>query len=451
MSLTKRNFLKGAMGTLAAATIGSVPAIVRAAPGDVVLVKNVRVYSGKGDTLSELTNVLIKGELIETIAPNADAPADAAVFDGGGRTLMPGLIDTHTHLQWNQGPGQYLGERSGYVAALTLRECEATLMRGFTSVRDVAGGVWGAAKAVDEGLFPGPRIQLAGAALSISGGHGDYRSRSISPRQLGGPNRTEFESHGITIFADGVPEVLTAVREQFRQGSHFIKLFSGGAVSGMYDPLDITEYSPDETRAAVEEAARWNTYVASHAYTDQSIRAAVEAGVKSIEHGNLLQRKTIELMAERGTWLSTQTGVYMTEFPEGFSDAQRGRQRVVRDALDNMMTVAKDVGVKISLGTDLIGSPEAKATQLEEFENRTQWFTNAEILQQATGNNGELMALAGPRNPYQAGPLGVIEEGAYADLLMVNGNPLEDITVMSDADKYFDLIMKGGKTYKNAL
>ncbi len=283
----------------------------------------------------------------------------------------------------------------------------------------------------------------------MTAGHGDYRSRSIRPRRFGGPAMTELEMLGIIFNADGVDEVLTAARDQFRQGSHFLKVFVGGAVSGLYDPLDITEYSPEEVRAAVEESKRWNTYTAVHAYTDASIRAAVEVGVLSVEHGNLATRETLELMKEKDVWLSTQTAVFLTEFPEGFSAVQRARQDLVGRGLDNMMTQAKEIGLKISLGGDLIGGPQAKADQNTELTNRTSWFTNAEILRQATGDNGRLMELAGPRNPYQAGPIGRIEAGAYADILLVNGNPLEDLEIMTDPAGTFDLIMKGGAIYKD--
>lgn len=343
-----------------------------------------------------------------------------------------------------------MSARPDYVAALTLRECRATLMRGFTSVRDAGGGILGTARAVDEGVYPGPRIQACNAAIGMTAGHGDFRNRSIKPRAFGGPDTVEFEFHGITIIADGVPEVLTATREQFRQGAHFIKVFSGGAVSGIYDPLDINEYSKAELEAAAGEAKRWNTYAASHAYTDASIRAAIEAGFSSIEHGNLITRETMELLVERDVWLSTQTGVYLVDFPDGFSVAQRARQQLARDGLNNMMLLAKETGAKIALGGDLVGGPEPKEAQLNEFAARAEWFSNAEILRQATGLNGELFALAGPRNPYQAGPIGVIKPGAYADILLVNGDPLADISVMSSADN-FEVIMKGGTVFKNTL
>jgi len=448
--ISKRAFLKGALGSTALAGLGTVPAMVRAATSDEVLITNVRVFDGKGDDLSELTNVLIRGELIREIAPNADAPADAHRIDGGGRTLMPGLIDMHVHLQWNLDPFSFVAARLDYLTSLMLREAEATLMRGFTSVRDTGGGILGAVRAIDEGLFPGPRVQACNAAISMTAGHGDYRMRAARPRAFGGPDWTEGEATQITIIADGVPEILTAVREQFRQGAHYIKVFGGGAVSGLYDPLDINEYSPAELEAAAGEAKRWNTYATSHAYMDSSVRSAIEAGFECIEHANLMTPDSLELAVEKGVWLSTQVGFFAADIPAGFTPAQAERQKMAYEGLDAMLRLAREAGAKIALGTDFVGSSETKATQLEELQLRTPWFSNAEILRQATGQNGQLWALAGPRNPYQAGPVGVIEAGAYADILLVNGDPVADITVMASADN-FDLIMKGGQVFKNTV
>jgi len=230
----------------------------------------------------------------------------------------------------------------------------------------------------------------------------------------------------------------------------FLKIFAGGAVTGLRDPLDIAEYSPEELRAAADEAKRWNTYLAVHAYTDRSIENALNAGAMSIEHANLITEATMKLLAKKGAFLSTQTGFFLAPIPASFSAAQKARQQLAAEGLENMMQLAKKYNVKIALGTDLVGSMESKATELEEFTNRTKWFTPVEILRQATSINGELMALSGPRNPYP-GKLGVVEQGALADLLLVDGNPLENIELMTDSENNFVLIMKDGVIYKNAL
>ena len=285
----------------------------------------------------------------------------------------------------------------------------------------------------------------------MTAGHGDYHNRSENPRAFGGPAETALEHRGISRIADGVDEVLVASREQFRNGASFLKVFAGGAVTGVYDPLDVNEYSAAELRAAAEEASRWNTYMAVHAYTDRSVRASLEAGALSIEHANLLSRETLELLVEKSAWLGAQTGVYLVELPAGFSDAQRARQAQAREGLFNLMETAKDVGAKICFGCDLVGSSNTKMAQSQELVARKQWFSDSEVLRQATSTNGELLALAGPRNPYQSGPIGVIEPGAYADMLIVEGDPLSDIAVLADPEPNLRVIIKGGRAFKNTL
>jgi imidazolonepropionase-like amidohydrolase len=453
--MNRRKFLKSTAGALVVPavgfTAGLIPTLARAQESTQTLITNVRVFDGKGDALSAATSVLIEGDKIKQIAPNLEAPADAQRIDGGGRVLMPGLADMHVHLMWNAGPFTLLGGRPDYLAALSLQEAHATLMRGFTSIRDTSGGVQGVARAIDEGRFPGPRIQGSHAGITMTAGHGDYRSRNLRLPNFGGPAEIDSERIGMIRSADGVPDVLAAARDNFRQGANFIKMFTGGAITGLYDPLDVNEYSPEEIAAAAGEADRWNTYLAVHTYTDRSTRTALEQGARSIEHGNLMTEETMELLVEKEAWLSTQTGVFLVPLGEGFSDAQKDRQKQAAEGLDNMMTLAKKYGAKIALGADLVGSPEAKIKHVEEFTARTQWFSNAEILRQATSQNGELWAMAGPRNPYPEAKIGVIEPGAFADLLIMEGNPLEDIAVMTRPEENLRIIMKGGEIYKNTL
>jgi imidazolonepropionase-like amidohydrolase len=452
--MKKRDFLKGAGSIALAASAGAIPMIparARAQASTVTLITNVRVFDGKSDALTDATSVLIEGNKINNIAPNLDAPQDALRIDGGGRVLMPGLSDMHVHLTWNLGPFDLIGARPDYVASMTLKEAESTLMRGYTSVRDTAGAVQGVARAIDEGLYPGPRIQGSAAGLTMTAGHGDYRNRNIAIDKFGGPPETEVERIGLVRNADGVPDVLAASRDAFRQGANFVKMMVGGAVSGLYDPLDIAEYSPEEIAAAAGEATRWNSYLAVHSYTDRSTRASLEAGAMSIEHGNLMAESTMEVLVQKGAWLSTQTGVYLTPLPDGFTDDQRARAKQAADGLDQMFTLAKQYGAKIALGSDMVGSFAVKVAQLTEFTFRTQWFSNVEILKQATSQNGALWAMSGPRNPYGDTPIGVIEAGAYADLLIMEGNPLEDIAILTQPETNLSVIMKDGAIYKNTL
>lgn len=450
-SLTKRQFLEVTFASASALVAASATAFAASPRPEQTLFRNVRVFDGHGDRLSGPVNVLTQGELIKDISSNSEAEPSTRVIEGGGRTLMPGLIDAHVHLQWNQPPYAFMTSRPDYIAALALREAEATLMRGFTSVRDTGGNILGLVRALDEGRFPGPRVQCARSAIGMTGGHGDYRNRLTSPRAFGGPAESELERLGIVAIADGVDEVLTASREQFRQGANFLKLFVGGAVTGLYDPIDVAEYSPDEVRAAAGEAARWNTYLAVHAYTDESVRVALESGAKSIEHANLLSKKTVELLVKKDAWLSAQTGVFLEDLPAGFSDAQRARQAQAREGLGRLMKLAKRTGAKVAFGCDLVGSAAVKTAQSKELVARTRWFTNAEVLRQATSGNGDLFALTGPRNPYPAGSLGVVKKDAYADLLLVDGDPLNDISILANPEKNIRVIMKGGQTHKNTL
>ncbi len=413
------------------------------------LFTNVKVFDGRAERLADV-DVLVEGNTIARVAASIPVVEGTKVIDGGGRTLTPGFIDVHTHLFWNLGPFEHFYAQPDYQHALSLVEAENTLMRGFTTIRDVGGQVFGTKQAIDEGFFPGPRIYAAGAAIGMTTGHGDFRTPSTLPRMMGGPGFTDAERLGLVIFADGVPEVLTASRMQFRNGAHFLKVFVGGAVSGMYDPLDIAEYSPEELKAAVGEAERWNTYVAVHTYTDAATRMAIEAGAKSLEHTNLITEDTVKLAAKEGVFISAQTALFMNPAPPSFTPAQRARQQEAKEGLDRLMKAAKRYNAKVLFGTDMVASIESKKAQVTEFTLRKEWFSNAEILRQATSLNAEVLELSGPRNPYP-GKLGVIEEGAYADILLINGNPLEDLSILTTPEKTLALIMKDGEIYKDML
>ncbi len=411
------------------------------------LITNAKIFDGS-DKLVDGKDVLIKGNTISKISANIKAPKDAVIIDAAGATMSPGFIDAHSHLFWNIGPFEHFYAPLDYQHALSLVEAKNTLMRGFTTLRDVGGQVIGTKRAIDEGYFPGPRIYSACAAIGMTTGHGDFRTPSTLPRMMGGPSETDVERIGLAIFADGVPEVLTASRMQFRNGAHFLKVFLGGAVSGMYDPLDIAEYSLEELEAIVGEAERWNTYVAAHTYTDASTRMAIEAGVKSLEHCNLLEEETVKLAAEKGVFISAQAALFMNPAPPSFTPAQVERQQLAKKGLDRLMKACKKYNAKVLFGTDVVASFESKKAQVTEFTLRREWFSNAEILRQATMGNAEALELTGPRNPYP-GKLGVIEEGAYADILLIKGNPLENLEVLLSPEENLLLIMKDGKIYKN--
>jgi len=421
-------------------------------PKQIILFTNVQVFDGTSDKLIK-ADVLVEGNLIKQISkePLMVMQTDnVTIIDGGGNTLMPGLIDAHVHLSLNMNFLNMFYQQPDYLAAITIAEAKNTLMRGFTSVRDTGGEVLGIKLAIDQGHAVGPRIWAAGAGICMTGGHADLRPQAQRPRQLGGPVYTDGEYNGITVIADGVPEVLSAARLQMRKGSAFIKMFTSGAVSGMYDPLDIGEFSFDEIKAAADEAKRWNTYLAVHSYNEKGTRLALEAGAMSIEHANLMTEETMKLLVEKGAFLSTQTGVYFSDAPENWSEESKMKHDKARDGIDNLFKLAKKYNAKITIGSDYVDNAEQKKGQSFELSNRLKWWTAPEILKQATSGNAEILYFSGPRNPYP-GKLGVIKTDALADILLVKGDPTKDLTLFHDSENNISLIMKDGKIYKNTL
>jgi len=338
-----------------------------------------------------------------------------------------------------------------YHTLLGAKGNEATLMRGFTTVRDVGGNVFSLAKLTDAGVYDGPRIFPSGPAISQTSGHTDFRPGTAVPAESDAPH-VYMERVGHVMVADGVPEVLKRTREALRMGASQIKINSGGGVSSSFDPLDVTQFTIEETRAAVDAAADWNTYVATHVFTDEAAQRAIEAGVKSIEHGHLLTEKTLKLMKEKGTFLSMQPILDDEDaifFPEGSFSRQKYIE--VTEGTDRVYRLARKIGVKTVFGTDTLFDPGLAAKQGKQLAKLARWYTPVEVLRQATGTAGELLALSGPRNPYREGPLGVLKEGAYADMVLVDGNPLANIELVADPANNFVLIMKGGRIYKNSL
>jgi len=418
-------------------------------PPKQVLIEDVRVFDGVKDALSAPTKVLVENNLIVKISPDATARKDATVIDGKGQTLIPGLINTHVHMTYTLGPTKLKDTELMYVGFMAAQEAKNMLQRGFTTVRDVGGATIGLAKAIDDGLIDGPRIYPSGAAMTQTSGHGDYRSLNAFPRSMGG-HSDEMENMRFVAIVDGRAQMLSAVREQFRQGATQIKVLNSGSVSGVHDPLDVAEFTQEEIEAAVQAASDFGSYVAVHSYNDLSVNRALKAGAKSIEHGNLMTEATMKLLKEKGAFLSAQVTTFKITM-DFFTPDQIQKNKEALDGLDTMFALAKKYDVTITHGTDIFGSPELLAQAPKEFENRMKWFTPFEILKQATSNGAELVGLCGLRNPYKDGPLGVVKEGAYADLVIVNGNPLEDIMLLVEPDKNLTFIMKDGKVYKNTL
>lgn len=422
------------------------------ASGAVTVFENVRIFDGRSATLSASSNVLVRGNKIETISTQpipVDHRADSQIIDSGGRTLMPGLIDAHWHAMLaSVTPMQAFGD-VGFTNLIAGDEATKTLMRGFTTVRDVGGPVFGLKSAIDEGIVKGPRIYPSGAMITITSGHGDFRQLTDLPRTIGGV-LTRMEQVGGAMVADTPDEVRIRAREQLMQGASQVKLTAGGGVSSPFSPIDVTTFIEAELRAAVEAAENWGTYVAAHAFTTAAIRGAIAAGVKCIEHGFLMDEATAQLIAEKGVWLSMQP------LPEGLrlgfpvGSVQRAKADEVWPGIAKSYELAKKYKIKTAWGTDVLFSRALAQQQGAILASLARWYTPAEALVMATSTNAELLALSGKRNPYP-GKLGVVEQGAFADLLLVDGNPLENINLVADPSKNFLVIMKDGTVYKNML
>ena len=363
---------------------------------------------------------------------------------------MPGLIDAHTHIMLAAMPMlAALTADIGYINLVAAKEAQATLMRGFTSIRDMGGPSFGLKRAIDQGLYPGPRIYPSGAMISQTSGHGDFRMPYEIPATIGGP-LSHVEQEGVAMIADGPDQVLMRTREQLMLGASQIKLMAGGGVSSLYDPLDAVQYTPEEIHAAVEAANNWNTYVTVHAYTPPAIQMAINAGVQCIEHGQLADEATAKLMADKGIWWSLQPFLDDEDANKQTNPASRAKQLEVSNGTDNAYGLAKKYKIKTAWGTDTLFSATGGVRQNRQLTKLTRWYTPAEVLKMATHDNAELLALSGPRNPYP-GKLGVVEEGAFADLLLVQGDPVANIKLIESPETSFVVIMKNGKIYKNLL
>jgi imidazolonepropionase-like amidohydrolase len=429
------------------------PALAQEPPKSVTLFSNVRIFDGKADRLSAPSNVLVRGNIIEKISTTpipTDRRGDTQLIDGGGRTLMPGLIDMHWHAMLvRPTPAQVMEWDVGYANLVAGDEAKDTLLRGFTTVRDLGGASFGLKRAIDQGVIAGPRIYPSGAIITVTSGHGDFRQPYDVPRVLGG-RLTRMEQLGGAMVADSPDEVRLRVREQLMLGATQIKLTAGGGVASPHSPIDVATFTLPELRAAVEAAENWGTYVTVHAYTPVTIQRVIEAGVKCIEHGHLMDEPTAQLIADKGIWLSTQP------FPPGMADAfppgsvQRAKFAEVLAGMENTYRLAKKHKLKTAFGTDVLFSRALAQRQGELLAKLARWYTPTEVLTMATSTNADLLALSGKRNPYP-GKLGVIEEGALADLLLVDGDPIADIKLIADPLTNFLVIMKDGKVFKNIL
>jgi len=406
------------------------------------LFRNVELLDPSKDRLLGGSEVLVDGGVIREVSERAIASAGATVIDGGGRTLMPGLIDCHVHV--------YLSEvniRNLENIPLTLMTARAAVMmramldRGFTTVRDTGGADWGIKAAVDGGLLSGPRLYISGRAIGPTGGHSDPRRRTD-----GEPSCRCCNAMAFTLaLADGPDEVRRATREQMRQGADQIKIMMSGGVASPYDPLDSLQYSPGEVAAAVEEAGAFGRYVCAHAYTPQAIERAMRGGVRTIEHGNLIDEPAARLMAEKGAFLVANLVTYQVMKERaaqfGMTADMLAKNDVVLEHGYRSLEICKRAGVPVAYGSDLLG--QLQDEQSREFLIRGEVMKPLEVIQSATTIAARLLR--------QEGKLGVIAPGAFADLLLVDGNPLDDLKLFQDQGAHLAAIMKGGVFHKHRL
>lgn len=415
-----------------------------------ILFTNLRLFDGVSRTVRDGVNVLVEKNRISALPAVGQTVDNAQLVDCGGRLLMPGMIDAHWHAMFcSITEARAMRSTVGYLYLVAAQEAERTLMRGFTSVRDVGGPSFDLKRAIDEGITTGPRIYPSGAMISQTSGHGDFRLRSEVPRSNASA-LSYAEQIGAAAIADGSNEVLRRVREQLMLGASQIKLMAGGGVSSPYDPLDTTQYSEEELRAAVGAAEDWGTYVMVHVYNPKGIQRAVRAGVKSIEHGQLADEESARMMAGEGVWWSLQPFLGDDDANFKIDPAARAKQQQVAEGTRRAYHLARDLGIKTAWGTDILFTPNNLPSQGRQLAKLIEFYPSLELLQIATAKNGELLDLCGERNPYGA-KVGVIEPGALADLLIVDGDPTENLDFLGEPDKNLRLIMKDGRIYKNSL
>jgi imidazolonepropionase-like amidohydrolase len=450
--ISRRTFLGGTAAVVGMfAGFGLAPREVRAqTPGRPTLLTNLRFFDGTALSMQTGRDILVEDGRIAALPGAGTGPADAEVIDCGGRSVTPGLIDCHWHATLvSVSQIVALTQDIAFVHLVAGQEAGATLMRGFTTVRDTGGPVFGLKLAIDQGVVAGPRIFPSGAMISQTSGHGDFRLLNTLPR-MPGDAADYTERTGVAAIADGADDVLRRTREQLMKGASQIKIMAGGGVTSLYDPLDTAQFLQEEMEAAVRAAADWGTYVCAHVYTPEGIQRALRAGVRSIEHGQLADSATIRMMREEGAWWSIQPFLQDEDSNPRSNAVQQQKAEEVARGTVRAFEEGRAEGVSMAFGTDILMNPGGSRSQGRQLAKLTRFMPPLEALRMATGAAGELLALSGPRAPYP-GRLGVIAEGALADILVWDGDPEADLAFLGDPDANLRLVMKGGRVYKEAL
>lgn len=417
------------------------------------LITNANVFNGVDNNLIENVSLLIEDNLITQIGEINPTLADE-IIDAQGGTVMPGLIDAHVHITLSAPFNVIDTMTREEVAIRSAKISEEMLMRGFTTIRDVAGNTLGLKKSIDNGYATGPRILPSMAAISQTCGHSDYRQNQAQERLANGHEDSPMMKLGAMKVADGRSEVLKAVREQLFMGASQIKIMAGGGASSTFDPLDTLQFTSEEMKAAVDAASDYGTYVAAHIHTSDAMRRAAEAGVMSFEHATIMDDDIAEIIKEKGIWVIpsyfTSSLIAERKIPLPNEETYRKTERVGKAMFKSAELIKKYDIQNIAFGTDCVGETNVHATQLNELGAIEQVFDTITALRMATSNCGRLFEMSTYQHPYQEGKLGQIVEGAYADLLIIDGNPLESVACVANTETQ-KLIMKDGKVYKNTL
>jgi imidazolonepropionase-like amidohydrolase len=407
-----------------------------------LLFKNLRLLDPRWDEAREGYEVLVEGELIKEVSASVISAPSAQVIDCGKRTLMPGLIDCHVHVFLVEVNIRYLENMP--LTLLTAKSADlmkGMIDRGFTTVRDTGGADWGIKTAVESGLIPGPRLFISGRAIGPTGGHSDSRRRTDTGAPCGCCNAMVY----CMAIADGADEVRKLVREQMRQGADQIKIMCSGGVASPYDPLDSLQFSEAEIAAATDEAKNFGRYVLAHAYTPEAITRAVSNGVRTIEHGNLIDARSAELLKAKGGYMIANLVTYFSMKERaaqfGMTADMLAKNDIVLEGALRSLEICKAAGVKVGYGTDLLG--QLQVDQSQEFMYRAKVLKPIEIIRQATLVGAEILR--------QEGKLGIVEPGAFADLIVVDGDPVKRLELFLDQGAHLPAIMKAGKFHKNAL
>jgi imidazolonepropionase-like amidohydrolase len=404
--------------------------------------KNFRLLEPGEEQLRGGCELLVEGDRVRAVSDKAMRCGDAEVVDCGGRTLMPGLIDCHVHVIHSEVNIRFLEAMPlTLIAARAATRLRAMLDRGFTTVRDTGGCDWGIKLAVEEGHLVGPRLFIAGQSIGPTGGHADGRRRTDAVDGCACCSGLQFKSS----IADGVDEVRKAAREQMRQGADHVKIMMSGGVASPYDPLDSLQFSEGEVRAAVEEAAAFGRYVCAHAYSPEAIARAARLGVRTIEHGNLIDDAAAALMAQNGMFLVANLVAYqaMKERAARFAMSAESLEKneiVLAGGLKSL-EICKRHGVPVAYGSDLLG--ELHWEQSREFMLRREVMRPIEIIRSATTIAAQVLRLEEK--------VGTLAPGAFADLLLVDGDPLKDLALLGEQGKYISVIMRAGRFHKRRL